>query len=207
MHFVRLRNWCSHQQRRQLASNGEPLTSVSDRLSQNGVKLPLAEFLGLLPLCCTQRHLLWDWTGAGCRRRRLQFRGRPYLGPCCGRLVAALQVQTGQHAADRVTSAPETARNLRRALSCGPEAFEQRYLFRMPTHRRYYSADCQTRASLVFARFAHDRRFVSFIFLIVVFVLLDGNRRPVLTERSLMRRLGWRSSACARPCNPRRSTS
>lgn len=129
------------------------------------MKLLLAEFLGLLPLC-------WrDWTGTGCRRRP-QLRGWPYLGPCCGRLVAALEAQTGQHAADRVTTAPETARNLRRALSCGPELFEKRYVFPIPAHGRYYSADCQTQASLVFVRLAHDRGFVSIIFLIVVFALL-----------------------------------
>ena len=41
--------------------------------------------------------------------------------------------------ADRVTATPETARDLRRALSYGPELFEQRYVFRVPTHGRYYT--------------------------------------------------------------------
>src|SRR3954447_3628869 len=123
---------------------GELLASVSDRLCQHGVELLLAESLGRLPLHCVPRHLPCDWTGAGSRRGRPQLRARPYLGRCCGRLVAALQAQTGQHAADRITTAPETTRNLRRALSCGPEPVEERYVFRIPAHERYYSADFRT---------------------------------------------------------------
>jgi hypothetical protein len=130
------------------AKDVQLLASVSDRLSQNGVKLLPAEICRLLPLCCPQRHLLYDWKGASCRRRP-RLRGGSYLRPCCGRLVAALQAQTGQHAADCITTALETARNLRRALSCGPEPFEKRYVFRIPAHGRYYSADCRARGSLV----------------------------------------------------------
>jgi hypothetical protein len=48
--------------------------------------------------------------------------------------VAALQAQTVQHAADRVTTAAEMSRNLACALSCGPEPFEKRYVFGIPTH-------------------------------------------------------------------------
>lgn len=95
---------------------GDLSAGVFDRLSQHLVKLLLAELLGRLPLRCVPRHLLCDWTGASCRRRP-QLRGRPYLGPCRGRLVASLQALTCQHAADRVTTASEPTRYLRRALS------------------------------------------------------------------------------------------
>jgi hypothetical protein len=53
--------------------------------------------------------------------------------------VTTLQVQTSQLGADRVTAIPETARDLRGALSYGPEFFEQCYVFRIPTHGRYYT--------------------------------------------------------------------
>lgn len=122
---------------------GELSAGVSDRLSQNGIELLLAEFLGLLPLRSVPRYLPCDWTGTGCRRYRPRLWGRSYLGPCCGRLAAALQAQTGQHAADRVTTAPETARDLRCALSRGPEPIEERYVLRIPAHGKDYSADCQ----------------------------------------------------------------
>jgi hypothetical protein len=66
------------------------------------------------------------------------------------------------------------ARDLRGTLSYGPEFFEQRYVFRIPTHGRYYNADCQLQASLVFVRLAHDRRFVGVVlfFLIVIFLIV-----------------------------------
>lgn len=115
------------QQRREL------LASIFDRLSQDLVKLLLAELLGLLSCRCVRRHLLCDRTGASCRRRP-QLRGWPYLGPCRGRLVASLQALTGQHPADRVTTASEPTRYLRRALSCGPEPGEEPYVFRIPAH-------------------------------------------------------------------------
>jgi hypothetical protein len=53
--------------------------------------------------------------------------------------VTTLQVQTSQLGADRVTAIPETTRDLRGALSYGPEFFEQCYVFRIPTHGRYYT--------------------------------------------------------------------
>jgi hypothetical protein len=42
---------------------------------------------------------------------------------------------------------PETARDLRGALSYGPEFFEQCYVFRIPTHGSCLYADCQLQAS------------------------------------------------------------
>src|SRR5438876_417758 len=74
------------------------------------------------------------------------------------------------------------ARDLRGALSYGPESFEQRYVFRIPTHGRYYKADYQLQASLVFVRLAHDRRFVGvvlflFILLLLVFIRISGRHR------------------------------
>ena len=61
--------------------------------------------------------------------------------------MPALQAQTSQLGADRVTAIPEMARDLRGALSYGPEHFEQRYVFRIPTHGRYLYADSQLQDS------------------------------------------------------------
>src|SRR5262249_58617774 len=107
---------------------------------------------------------------------------RPYLGFCCWRLVPALHAQTSQPAADRVTATPETACDLLGALSQGPEFFEQRYVFRIPTHGRYYNADRQLQASLVFVRLAHNRwvlfvLLVIFIFFIFIFIRISGRHR------------------------------
>jgi hypothetical protein len=49
------------------------------------------------------------------------------------------------------------ARDLPSALSYGPEFFEQRYVFRIPTHGRYYTPTDSYRLFIV--RLAHDRRF------------------------------------------------
>src|ERR1700682_5389184 len=122
-----------------------PLARIPDRFSQHGVKLALAEFLRLPPYCLP-RHLLCHRAGTGGQQRRPSPRERPYLGFCCWRLLSTLQAQTSQPAADRVTATPETARDLRGTLSYGPEFFEPRYVFRIPTHGRYYNADCQLQA-------------------------------------------------------------
>ena len=66
--------------------------------------------------------------------------------------MTTLQTQTSQLGADRVTAAPETVRDLRRALSFGPEFFEQCYVFRIPTHGRYYTPTANYR--LVASRIA-----------------------------------------------------
>jgi hypothetical protein len=40
---------------------------------------------------------------------------------------------------------PETTSDLRGAPSCGPEFFEQCYVFRIPTHRRCYTTTANYR--------------------------------------------------------------
>ena len=66
--------------------------------------------------------------------------------------MTTLQAQTRQLGADRVAAIPETARDLRRALSYGPEFLEQCYVFRIPTHERYYTPIANDR--LVVSRIA-----------------------------------------------------
>ena len=53
--------------------------------------------------------------------------------------MPALQPQAEQFGADCVTALAENARNLRGALTYGPEFFEQCYFFRIPTHGRHYT--------------------------------------------------------------------
>jgi hypothetical protein len=114
------------------------LARIPDRFSQHGIKLALGEFPRPLHYCLPRHHLC-RWVGTGSQQRRSSLRHRPYLGFCCWRLVTTLQVQTSQLGADRVTAIPETTRYLRGALSYGPEFFEQCYVFRIPTHGRYYT--------------------------------------------------------------------
>lgn len=45
-------------------------------------------------------------------------------------------------------------------MSCGPEADEEPYVFRIPAHGGYYSTHGRTRVNLVFVRLAYGRRFV-----------------------------------------------
>src|SRR4029077_10570311 len=77
---------------------------------------------------------------------------------------------------------PETARDLRGALSYGPEVFEQRYVFRIPTHGRYYTPTASYRL-FVFVRLAHDRRlggvvlFLYCLLVLVVFIRISGRHR------------------------------
>jgi len=105
----------------------------------------------------------------------------------------------------RYTATPDTARDLRGALSYGPEFFEQRYVFRIPTHARYYYADCQLQAILVFVRLAHDRRFVGVV-LFVLFVLFvfirnsGGTVLPMITKGLQSINLVENSSGCVASC-------
>ena len=69
------------------------LARIPDRFSQHGVKLALAEFLGLLPHCLP-RYLLCRRAGTGGQQRRASLRHRPYPGLCCWRLVTTLQAQS-----------------------------------------------------------------------------------------------------------------
>jgi hypothetical protein len=110
---------------------------IPDGFSQHGVELALGEFLGLRR-CYLARHLLCHRAGTGSQRRH-SLRYRPYPGFCCRRLVTTFQAQTSQLRTDRVTAISEAARDLLGALSYGPEFFEQRYVFRIPTHGRYYT--------------------------------------------------------------------
>src|SRR5947207_13658516 len=120
---------------------------VSGGLSQHCFQLRLGEFLRLPHSWLARRHYPIHRAGTGRQQRWLPLRLRPYLGFCGWRLVTALQAQTSQLGADRVTATPETARDLRGALSDGPEPFEQCYVFRIPTHGRCLYADCQLQAS------------------------------------------------------------
>jgi hypothetical protein len=127
------------------------LARIPDRFSQHRVKLALAEFLRVPP-SGLPRHLLCHRARTGDQQRRPSLRHRPYLGICRGRLVTTLQAQTRQLGADRVAAIPQTTRDLRRALSYGPEFFEQCYVFRIPTHERYYTPIANDR--LVVSRIA-----------------------------------------------------
>ncbi len=121
---------------------------VSCGLNQHCFQLRLGEFLRLPHSWLARRHYPIHRAGTGRQQRWLPLRHRPYLGFCGWRLVSALQAQTSWLGADRVTAASETARDLRGALSGGPQFFEQCYVFRIPTHGRYLYADCQLQASL-----------------------------------------------------------
>src|SRR5882724_8306089 len=69
------------------------LARIPDRFSQHGVKLALAEFLGLLRYCLL-RNLLCRRAGTGGQQRRRSLRHRPYPGFCRWRLVTTLQAQS-----------------------------------------------------------------------------------------------------------------
>ena len=115
-----------------------PLARIPDRFSQHGVELTLCEFLRL-PYYCLPRHHLCHRAGTGSQQHRSSLRRGPYLGFCCWRLMTTLQVQTRQLGADRVTAIPEATCDLRGALSYCPKFFEQCYVFRIPTHGKYYT--------------------------------------------------------------------
>ena len=70
-----------------------PLARIPDHFSKHGVKLALVEFLRLQHYCLP-RHNLCHRAGAGSQQRWSSFRHRSYLGFCCRRLMATLQVQT-----------------------------------------------------------------------------------------------------------------
>ena len=70
-----------------------PLARIPDRFSQHSVKLALGVFLRPQHYCLP-RHQPRRRTGAGSQQRWSSFRHRPYLGFCCWRLMATLQVQT-----------------------------------------------------------------------------------------------------------------
>jgi hypothetical protein len=112
---------------------------ISSGLSQHCFQLRLGDLPRLPHSWLARRRYPIHRAGTGGQQRWLPLRHRPYLGFCGWRLVTALQAQTSQLGADRVTAIPETTRDLRGALSYGPEFFEQCYVFRIPTHGRYYT--------------------------------------------------------------------
>ena len=123
------------QRRNKVAVGG--LARVSDSVSQHSVKLALAEFLGCLPTVFRDTFLAAGWAQAA-NNAGLRFE----TALSWVLLLAACDHASGPNdlaAADRITATPETARDLPGALSYGPEFFEQRYVFRIPTHGRYYT--------------------------------------------------------------------
>src|SRR6266851_5139928 len=92
-------------------------------------------------LGCSRSAVCAKLTRLGLKRSHKPPTAKPKIRPVPKRKPALL-------AACRVTATPETARDLRGALSDGPEFFEQCYVFRIPTHGRCLYADCQLQASL-----------------------------------------------------------
>lgn len=130
-----------------LSSTPTGFAGIPDRFSQHGVKLRFGEFLRMPRNWLPRRHHLFHRT-VTCRYD---------LGVGGWRLVTALQAHAQQLGAHGVAAAPETMRDLRGALSCGPEFFQQCYLFRIPIHGRYVYADCRLPASRSSLRCAANR--------------------------------------------------
>ena len=113
------------------------LARASDSVSQHSVKLALAEFLGLTPNCLPDTFFA---SGGHRRPTTPAFASRPTLSWVL--LLAACDHASSPN--ELTCRRPhygytrDGARSARRSV-LRPSVFEQRYVFRIPTHGRYYT--------------------------------------------------------------------